>query len=112
MGSLNLKLIENELLTLRNKVMERVGLIAKDKERKSGPLPQDFSEQSVAKANDQVIDNLDEIERDELSKINKALNRIKQGSYGKCDSCGEVIQAKRIKAVPYATECMNCAVNE
>jgi DnaK suppressor protein len=52
---------------------------------------------------------LAEVESRELSKINQALERIRSGRYGKCDSCGNSIKVTRLQAVPYATECIECA---
>ena len=52
---------------------------------------------------------LAEVESRELSKINQALERIHSGRYGKCDSCGHSIKVTRLQAVPYATECIECA---
>lgn len=52
---------------------------------------------------------LAEVESRELAKINEALERIKAGRYGKCDSCGGNIKAARLQAVPHATECIDCA---
>ena len=44
-----------------------------------------------------------------LSDIEKALEKIKKGAYGKCDKCGEEIELKRLKAYPEAKLCMKCA---
>lgn len=41
-------------------------------------------------------------------KINKALEKIKDGSYGVCDSCGEAIGIERLKARPVTDLCINC----
>ncbi len=52
---------------------------------------------------------LAEVESRELAKINEALERIRAGRYGKCDTCGGNIKAARLQAVPHATECIDCA---
>ncbi len=52
---------------------------------------------------------LAQVESRELSKINEALERIRSGRYGKCDSCGTSIKSARLQAVPHATECIECA---
>ena len=51
---------------------------------------------------------LRERERGLLSKINQALDKIAQGIYGECESCGEQISLKRIKARPVAKLCIDC----
>ena len=43
-----------------------------------------------------------------LGKINQAIERIEQGSFGECDSCGEDIGLRRLQARPVATLCIDC----
>ncbi|MCB2226926.1 MAG: RNA polymerase-binding protein DksA [Desulfarculaceae bacterium] len=47
-------------------------------------------------------------ERKLISKIREALERIEDGSYGICESCGEDISEKRLKARPVTTLCIDC----
>jgi DnaK suppressor protein len=47
--------------------------------------------------------------RDLLSKIDRALKRIDDGSYGTCERCGKPIEKARIKALPYAELCIKDA---
>lgn len=44
--------------------------------------------------------------KDVLSRIDKALKRIEEGTYGKCARCGEPIPFERLKAIPYADLCI------
>jgi DnaK suppressor protein len=44
--------------------------------------------------------------RDLTDKIDRALQRIKDGNYGLCERCGRPIEKARIKALPYATLCI------
>jgi len=44
-----------------------------------------------------------------LRQIEAALDKIKHGKYGRCESCDKAIAPLRLKALPYATECINCA---
>lgn len=43
-----------------------------------------------------------------LEDINKALDRIKNGTYGICKYCGQPIATKRLLARPTASSCINC----
>jgi DnaK suppressor protein len=45
----------------------------------------------------------------ELAQIESALDRIHQGRYGRCETCDHPIAPTRLKALPYATECISCA---
>jgi RNA polymerase-binding protein DksA len=44
--------------------------------------------------------------KDLMDKIDRALERIDEGSYGLCERCGRPIEKARIKALPYATLCI------
>lgn len=44
-----------------------------------------------------------------LQAVKGALERIKKGQYGKCQSCGKKISAKRLEALPEAETCLKCA---
>jgi len=58
-----------------------------------------------------IVDvNLAEIDRDadELRRIDSALARINEGSYGQCETCGQEIPAARLQAEPTALRCLQC----
>jgi RNA polymerase-binding transcription factor len=44
--------------------------------------------------------------RDLTVRIDKALVKIEEGTYGLCDRCGKPIEKARIKALPYANLCL------
>ena len=43
-----------------------------------------------------------------LDKIEKALRKIEDGSFGVCEECGEEISIKRLEARPETTLCIRC----
>ena len=43
-----------------------------------------------------------------LNKVNDALVRLEQGTYGNCFECGEEIAEKRLRALPFAVRCKDC----
>jgi DnaK suppressor protein len=47
--------------------------------------------------------------RDLLQKIDRALKRMDEGTFGICDRCGKPIEKARIKALPYADLCIKDA---
>lgn len=57
---------------------------------------------------DEISSQLAEVEARELNGIEKALERINQGSYGVCEVCGGKIPMQRLNALPYATMCIGC----
>ena len=43
-----------------------------------------------------------------LTKINAALDRLEEGTYGYCYECGEEIAGRRLRALPFAERCLDC----
>ena len=43
-----------------------------------------------------------------LQSINKALEKIKKGKYGRCEKCGKKISEDRLKIYPEAGRCFKC----
>ena len=44
-----------------------------------------------------------------LADVERALEKLEDGTYGACDSCGEAIGETRLEAIPWAALCINCA---
>ena len=47
-------------------------------------------------------------EREKLAEIEDALERLKSGSYGVCEECGELIAEGRLLAMPFTRVCVDC----
>ena len=47
--------------------------------------------------------------RDHLVELDRALERLAAGSYGRCERCGEPIAPERLQARPDARTCIRCA---
>lgn len=43
-----------------------------------------------------------------LNKINEALSRLEEGTYGRCFECGDEIAEQRLRALPFAVRCKDC----
>lgn len=43
-----------------------------------------------------------------LDQIEKAIEKIDKGTYGTCEDCGLPITVERLKALPFATQCIEC----
>lgn len=102
--------IKEQLLVKREHLSERLTKIENSKKRDE-PLDPDSGERAVEMENHEVVDALDEIEAQELNKINLALDRIESGTYGQCIECGNFISSPRLKAMPYASQCIECATD-
>ena len=69
----------------------------------------DSAEQAQERENDEVVDAIGNETAQSIRVIQAALNRIEDGTYGICDSCGKDIGDARLAAVPEATRCVECA---
>ncbi len=73
--------------------------------------PDDFPDRidtAVAESSLSFTGLIRERERRLLNKIEKTLEKIDQGTYGQCESCGEEIGVKRLVARPVAELCIAC----
>ena len=58
---------------------------------------------------DREIDySLEENSEQVLKAIDGALQRIAEGTFGICATCGQPISEERLEAIPYATQCIDC----
>ena len=46
---------------------------------------------------------------DSLTDVQAAIARLAEGTYGRCQVCGEAIAAARLEAMPAASRCIACA---
>lgn len=57
---------------------------------------------------DELNSQLIEVESRELASIEDAIAKFDTGSYGDCEDCGKPIPMNRLRALPYAVECIDC----
>jgi RNA polymerase-binding transcription factor len=72
----------------------------------------DAEEQSVEDFAQDVELALMEMKSETLSQIDEAIRRVERGEYGTCAHCEREIAAARLKALPFATLCLECQENE
>ena len=73
--------------------------------------PDDFPDEidtASSEINLQFTGRLREREQGLLAKIDTALQKIEDGQFGECLSCGEDIGVKRLRARPVAELCIDC----
>jgi DnaK suppressor protein len=68
----------------------------------------DAAESSEADIQDEIEFALIQMKAETLNKIDEALRRLEEGSYGYCFECGEEISERRLRALPFAVRCKNC----
>lgn len=106
---------KEKLLALRRRIVEEVDNIRKNSLDRRDGASGDISAMPIHMA-DIGSDNYDKEfavgliagEQRELRDIDKALERLGNGGFGKCESCGERIGYQRLKALPFALLCIDC----
>jgi DnaK suppressor protein len=98
-----------ELLVTRRNALRKalagdLSLLKQLREQTGG----DVVDAALDAAQDEISSQLAEVESRELANIERALVRIKNGSYGECEICGSRIPVARLNALPYATSCIEC----
>src|SRR5918996_1119461 len=68
----------------------------------------DAAESSEADIQDEIEFALIQMKAETLHKIDEALRRLEEGTYGYCFECGEEISERRLRALPFAVRCKNC----
>ena len=87
-------------------MLDRLASIKRDVTREHSG---DSAEQAQERENDEVVDAIGNETAQSIRDIRAAIERIDEGSYGLCESCGNEIGEARLKVVPEATRCVNCA---
>ncbi len=99
----------DRLLQRRAQLLARMQRIALDQRREADPLSADFAEQATQREDDEVLERIGLSAQDEVRQIDAALLRLRAGSYGICERCGEIIDSQRLRVVPYAVRCSRCS---
>jgi DnaK suppressor protein len=101
--------IREALISKRDELMTRLENIKNNITRGRSA---DSQEQAQELENAEVVDALGNETQHELRLIAKALDQIKNGTYGDCADCGQAIPEARLRAYPYAERCIQCATAE
>ncbi|MFC7845519.1 TraR/DksA family transcriptional regulator [Streptomyces sp. NPDC057382] len=82
-------------------IVEANALVAIDDEHDPEGASTAFERAHVAALLSQAREHLDDLDR--------ALERLERGDYGRCEQCGEPIPAERLEVRPAAKTCVRCA---
>ncbi len=94
---------------LRNRRAELADDLVEIEDKLDDPMPKDWEDRASERQGDEVLESLGKADLEELRRIDAALGRIADGSYGICAKCGDAISEDRLNAVPTAALCRNCA---
>jgi DnaK suppressor protein len=69
---------------------------------------QDLADKAASAYSKELNFSLSDGERNLLMLIEEAFNRIREGNFGTCTNCGNLIGEKRLSAVPWTPYCIDC----
>jgi RNA polymerase-binding transcription factor len=78
----------------------------------SGSADQHMADTATETVEREIGNTLEEHDERLLESIDAALQRIENGTYGKCVNCGAQIPEERLEAMPWATLCIECKRKE
>ncbi|MCF6151714.1 MAG: transcriptional regulator [Candidatus Kuenenia stuttgartiensis] len=108
------------LLSLREKLVGKVDYmqeetLKKSRQDASGDLsnvPIHMADVGTDNYERELMIELMQSGEDSVRSIDDALERIEEGTFGICEACEKKINRERLKAVPYASLCVNCQREE
>ncbi|WP_295317690.1 TraR/DksA family transcriptional regulator [Roseobacter sp.] len=95
--------------TLLARRRELVGHLQKVEHALDETPTRDLEDFSTERQGDEVLEALGQNELQQVRRIDAALRRVEDGSYGICLKCGEEISEARLDAVPETALCRTCA---
>jgi DnaK suppressor protein len=98
---------EQQLTAWRKEVENGLSQSIHSMNKEAGSFPDPTDQASMETDRDFDI-RIRDRERKLLKKIDQALDRVRDETFGQCDSCGGDIGVKRLQARPVTTLCIDC----
>ena len=100
--------LESERKRLNAELEQLMGHMGSAGERREGSPFGKREEEAVESAELEKRMALQQRILDQLAKTDHALEKLKDGTYGRCDRCGKAIDPARLEALPQASLCLKC----
>ena len=100
------QMLEDRRRELMNEVQGRIRDVRAEGSKDREVLDQ--GESSEVDIQEDIEFALIQMKSETLNKINKALGRLEDGTYGNCFECDEEIAEARLRALPFAVRCKDC----
>ena len=102
------RILEDRRREIVNQVQERMRDVRSEGAGATVQGVLDAAESSEADIQDEIEFALIQMKAETLNKIDEALRRLEEGSFGYCFECGEEISERRLRALPFAVRCKDC----
>lgn len=101
--------LHKSLMARRSELRKRLGGELEDLRNFKGvDSAGDSADLAFDAGSEEISSQLAELEARELAQIERAMARMKQGTYGLCEGCQTKIPVARLNALPYSTTCVGC----
>jgi DnaK suppressor protein len=100
------KMLEERRRELLSEVQGRIRDVRLDGSKDRDVLDQ--GESSEVDIQEDIEFALIQMKSETLTKIDAALRRLEEGTYGDCFECGDQISEARLRALPFAVRCKDC----
>jgi DnaK suppressor protein len=100
------RMLEDRRRELMSAVQEKMRDVRAEGSKDRDVLDQ--GESSEVDIQDDIEFALIQMKSETLTKIDAALRRLDEGTYGNCFECGDEIAEARLRALPFAARCKDC----
>jgi RNA polymerase-binding transcription factor len=100
--------LKRRMLARRREVFERVAGTEADLRALAANVEADAVDEGQEETLARLLTHLDDAGKAEIVAIDRALERIARGEYGRCAACGGAIAPERLAALPTADACVSC----
>ncbi len=100
--------IRKRLVAKRDELLADLAKNREVSEETADESAQDMADRATSSYMREFAFSLSETDRKILLLIEQALVRLDAGTFGTCVHCGQLVQEKRMDAVPWARHCLDC----
>lgn len=102
------RILEERRREILNEVQEKMRDVRAFGASGEGQGVLDAAEATEADIQDDIELALIQMKSETLHKIEEALTRLDEKTYGYCNECGDEISERRLRALPFAVRCKDC----
>jgi DnaK suppressor protein len=102
------RILEERRREIMDQVQEKIRDVRTESPNNPATGVLDAVESSEADIQGEIEFALIQMKAETLNKIEEALRRLEEGTFGYCFECGEEISERRLRALPFAVRCKDC----
>ena len=100
--------LERVLLEIHSRSSEEFEMLEDETLRQGDRSDVAPGDEAAAQSGDEVNLHLLEMDDERLRDVTSALQRIREGTFGACEVCGEAVDRARLRAIPWTNTCLRC----